>query len=409
MTYGMDDHLDEKTMKQVLDALAEMKKEAEKWQARQEAKLWTPIQVPINLNQALSRLTKDELTKIRQNLDIGNISSLNKPDLIVKLAEYIPLMAEELFLRFDHNRYQLANSIVKNGGWSSASGLKTKQLEHLRDHGLVFPGVFENKRVLAMPVEIIKEYQQLNQTSYRKIVSRNTEWVKLTHGLLHYYGTVDLSKLKKMIDKYVGQEIEFLTYAEVIDDAMRYYREITWDENGYSNYRVFDASQVIAEQHARPTIDYYPFTKEQLLTAGEPGFVERNTSYINFVNFITDDYIISREEADQIVEECVYGIQIGDMPHAIIEFLQSQLEISDLETIQAFMEHISSLMNNTRQWFLKGYSPNELWKKEQQNLNPLPSPGTNIINMKTRKKIGRNDPCPCGSGKKFKKCCGREI
>lgn len=21
------------------------------------------------------------------------------------------------------------------------------------------------------------------------------------------------------------------------------------------------------------------------------------------------------------------------------------------------------------------------------------------------KKIGRNDPCPCGSGKKFKKCC----
>jgi SEC-C motif-containing protein len=22
-------------------------------------------------------------------------------------------------------------------------------------------------------------------------------------------------------------------------------------------------------------------------------------------------------------------------------------------------------------------------------------------------KIGRNDPCPCGSGKKFKKCCGR--
>lgn len=22
-------------------------------------------------------------------------------------------------------------------------------------------------------------------------------------------------------------------------------------------------------------------------------------------------------------------------------------------------------------------------------------------------KIGRNEPCPCGSGKKFKKCCGR--
>jgi preprotein translocase subunit SecA len=22
-------------------------------------------------------------------------------------------------------------------------------------------------------------------------------------------------------------------------------------------------------------------------------------------------------------------------------------------------------------------------------------------------KVGRNEPCPCGSGKKFKNCCGR--
>ena len=24
------------------------------------------------------------------------------------------------------------------------------------------------------------------------------------------------------------------------------------------------------------------------------------------------------------------------------------------------------------------------------------------------KKVGRNDPCPCGSGKKYKKCCGAD-
>ena len=26
---------------------------------------------------------------------------------------------------------------------------------------------------------------------------------------------------------------------------------------------------------------------------------------------------------------------------------------------------------------------------------------------RTRKKIGRNEPCPCNSGKKYKKCCGK--
>jgi preprotein translocase subunit SecA len=25
--------------------------------------------------------------------------------------------------------------------------------------------------------------------------------------------------------------------------------------------------------------------------------------------------------------------------------------------------------------------------------------------LRTEKQVGRNDPCPCGSGKKFKKCC----
>jgi uncharacterized protein len=24
-------------------------------------------------------------------------------------------------------------------------------------------------------------------------------------------------------------------------------------------------------------------------------------------------------------------------------------------------------------------------------------------------KVGRNEPCPCGSGKKFKKCCGSPV
>jgi SEC-C motif-containing protein len=35
--------------------------------------------------------------------------------------------------------------------------------------------------------------------------------------------------------------------------------------------------------------------------------------------------------------------------------------------------------------------------KEEQPADPTPP---------AQSKVGRNDPCPCGSGKKFKKCCG---
>ena len=35
------------------------------------------------------------------------------------------------------------------------------------------------------------------------------------------------------------------------------------------------------------------------------------------------------------------------------------------------------------------------------------SRGENVTVVRTSPKVGRNDPCPCGSGKKYKQCCGR--
>jgi preprotein translocase subunit SecA len=39
--------------------------------------------------------------------------------------------------------------------------------------------------------------------------------------------------------------------------------------------------------------------------------------------------------------------------------------------------------------------------------HPERSKGARIQPSSSRKKIGRNDPCPCGSGLKYKKCCGK--
>ena len=44
--------------------------------------------------------------------------------------------------------------------------------------------------------------------------------------------------------------------------------------------------------------------------------------------------------------------------------------------------------------------------KAKPRLSPMPR--LTLPRQPERKqKVGRNDPCPCGSGKKFKKCCGR--
>ena len=52
---------------------------------------------------------------------------------------------------------------------------------------------------------------------------------------------------------------------------------------------------------------------------------------------------------------------------------------------------------------LEGWD-NHLTVERRQELYKEQKNSKTVVNTE---KVGRNDPCPCGSGKKFKKCCGR--
>ena len=46
-------------------------------------------------------------------------------------------------------------------------------------------------------------------------------------------------------------------------------------------------------------------------------------------------------------------------------------------------------------------------KPEPQQEEKKEGPKINLPKKRELPKVGRNDPCPCGSGRKFKACCGR--
>ena len=47
--------------------------------------------------------------------------------------------------------------------------------------------------------------------------------------------------------------------------------------------------------------------------------------------------------------------------------------------------------------------------QEGRNTGPVPPKAAPRTPVKAEEKIGRNSPCPCGSGKKYKNCCGRSA
>lgn len=68
-------------------------------------------------------------------------------------------------------------------------------------------------------------------------------------------------------------------------------------------------------------------------------------------------------------------------------------EVKDHDTASATApDRIADWVVNLNEWRLANYQPT-------QSIDPRGGSAS-------RKKVGRNDPCPCGSGKKYKKCCG---
>ena len=70
--------------------------------------------------------------------------------------------------------------------------------------------------------------------------------------------------------------------------------------------------------------------------------------------------------------------------------------------IASICEDTVRILYNTR---LKKDAPIE--RKQVLKAEPTGSDGSLSETRRVGKKIGRNDPCPCGSGLKYKKCCGK--
>ncbi|MGN0550309.1 MAG: preprotein translocase subunit SecA [Acutalibacteraceae bacterium] len=119
------------------------------------------------------------------------------------------------------------------------------------------------------------------------------------------------------------------------------------------------------------------------------------------------------EMIETIKENTVKMVLVA--PKRIVEIQKRNEEIArqraELEK-QAKEQHKVLLPNQKPQ--VPQSNPINVVIKREQVAKPLATSGdgTDTHNKTVRKsakeKVGRNDPCPCGSGKKYKKCCGAD-
>ena len=84
-----------------------------------------------------------------------------------------------------------------------------------------------------------------------------------------------------------------------------------------------------------------------------------------------------------------------------------------VEGFDLFDKMLQNIDKEITSFLVKAQITQNLERKEitkKKFSNKTDSEGEQPIKQKPKvngKKIGRNDPCPCGSGKKYKNCCGK--
>lgn len=86
--------------------------------------------------------------------------------------------------------------------------------------------------------------------------------------------------------------------------------------------------------------------------------------------------------------------------------------LDSMKDLESVTDAIFSYMNNIPRWCLGGRTPKEvpIPKEHREQLASFTAAMDRVTDMmKNTPRVGRNGPCPCGSGLKYKNCHGKNF
>lgn len=147
---------------------------------------------------------------------------------------------------------------------------------------------------------------------------------------------------------------------------------------------------------------YYVPEKEEFLRYTDEFYCEKTVHQERMAKKLAKDFFGgSLPKARELVEEIVGEIQVSENDiKSVVQSFLGRFEIEDMKEANEYLSLFMKVVNTTRIWENRGHTPEEL--------SPIARDGAKKeLPVLVGGKVGRNDPCPCGSGKKYKKCCGK--
>ena len=403
----------------------------------------------IMLKHILRMYDKESLLNYARDLEIKRTSGLKKDELAEKIANELlmPTVMRRRIAVLSPECRILLERAMREPLIPTPEEMDDALCLHESDYA------FLNKREqLDVPVDVKIAYEKLNTPEFRKY-ARKMSWLSqcLDFGEA-FYGVFDKDVLRKIFNVRKGYHISEEELEKLCNEFPDDMTECHMEEG----QRFIVAEYLVYRDRYKDLLDiqagkdFYIPNAQEVLDYARNLYLSQEPAYQNFREFLQHEIGMTYDEADaealEIWDKIQFDIDFTEIVQYIIDVYEDLLDGTKIEKIIQLLQEVN---NNTRMRIHRGHTPNEMMRKGMEedrfSQKPIVVPGSteaaNLLKSASEelkemgvcvdfdsnavivpnnfsqnnvsgqaansiKKIYPNDSCPCGSGKKFKKCCG---
>ncbi|ADL03006.1 plasmid pRiA4b ORF-3 family protein [Lacrimispora saccharolytica] len=340
---------------------------------------------------------KNSILEIAKRHGMSGLSKLKKEELAERTIAHIldQKVMSRYFLCARDSEIKLFEQLAE--GDFLVPSTELEEMDFLYAGGYVTAGL-NNQFMVAK--EVIKAYKEVNTPEFkeeRERLSKIGDYFRAANSL---YAVTPIQVLLETFNKYEDKK---LTAEELLQahELLQSFRPVAV----YTDGKFVDGA--LAEQNGmeellrmQKKVPYYiPAQQEIRFLADHGGFLM--TQELGLLStFLRDEMKVSDEKITYILRQVQAEISMGGQLPEIVDGIEAAGIIFESEEhMERFTSIITDVWNHTRMVLNRGHKPYEMVMKGLETVS---------VQRKNPPKIYPNDPCSCGSGKKYKKCCGKK-
>ena len=316
------------------------------------------------------------------------------------IAEYAKAEKIEEFLPYYFGMY--AKSLDENGSEKRAREFYHKEIEHYITTGDMYDEIFIDgcfQQIIEIDARIGSAELKADVEVYKDFLQK----MPSTDQIKDYLSDLIVALSQMLGNKWIRQIfIDFVKYVDEKGYLKEYPNSITIS-SAYTSYE----SWLYNED---PKIGKVLLT---ILKSGEieeleadPDYEEYEGDFAEKLTFLTYKWLICHEY-EELKEQIDRVREVYPHTYCRIADLVDQIESRDRNELLAELEKNCAEFSKVKN-VEKMHSDLEAFAKikmQEKKRDVIVANGS--APYRNPNKIMPNDPCPCGSGKKYKKCCGR--